>query len=156
MINFQLSSTDNLPVSSEHTTTQNFSARGTSSQNLELTKQDFASQVSPGNAPTYGTTTSYQTQKTFQNSGTPSTYAAYSNNPSSTQSAYQNAVNSSNYSATATVTQSNFTSTFPQNASFSQTSPSASTSTTYNQPTTSSQVIYSSLIFTNIHHFYER
>ncbi|XP_020279901.1 protein lingerer isoform X2 [Pseudomyrmex gracilis] len=137
-----LSSTDNLPVSSEHTTSQNFSARGTTSQSLELTKQDFASQVSPGNAPTYGTTTSYQTQKTFQSSGTPSTYAAYSNNPSSTQSAYQNAVNSSNYSAT--VTQSNFTSTFPQNASFSQTSPSASTSTTYNQPTTTSQVYQSS------------
>lgn len=151
--NLQLSGTDNLPVSSEHSiSSQSFTARGSSSgQSLDITKQDFTSQVSPGNAPTYGPTTTYQSQKSsFQpSSGTPSTYNAYSANSQSSQSTFQTAsasANTNSYSATATVSQANYNSStsFPQsNAStFSQASPSASSSATsgYNQPTTSSQV----------------
>jgi len=152
--NFQLSSTDNLPVSSEHSiSSQNFTRGSSTGQSLDITKQDFTSQVSPGNAPTYGSTTTYQpSQKSsFQpSSGTPSTYNAYSNNQSS-QSTFQNAsaASTNSYSATATVSQASYNSTsFPQsNAStFNQASPSASASVTsgYNQPTTSSQVIISS------------
>lgn len=155
---FQLSNNDNLPVSSEHSiSSQSFTARGSSSgQSLDITKQDFTSQVSPGNAPTYGgPTTTYQSQKSsFQpSSGTPSTYNAYSTNSQSSQSTFQTAAaNTNSYSATATVSQTSYNSStsFPQsNAStFNQASPSASASATsgYNQPTTSSQV--------RITHFY--
>lgn len=157
-IYFQLSNADNLPVSSEHSiNSQSFAARGSSTgQSLDITKQDFTSQVSPGNAPTYGASTTYQaSQKSFQpSSGTPSTYNAYSTNSQSSQSTFQtaSAANTNSYSATATVSQASYNSStsFPQsNAStFSQASPSASASATsgYNQPTTSSQVIECKLI----------
>lgn len=152
IIYLQLSNSDNLPVSSEHSiNAQTFTARGSSTgQTLDITKQDFTSQVSPGNAPPYGTTTTYQSQKTFQTpTATPSTYNAYSTNAQSTQSSFQTASGTSanNYSATATVSQASYnsSSSFPQSntSTFSQASPSASVSATsgYNQPTTTNQVI---------------
>jgi hypothetical protein len=139
-------------VSSEHSiSSQSFTRGSSTSQNLDITKQDFTSQVSPGNAPTYGTTTTYQTsQKSFQpSSGTPNTYNTYSTNNQSSQSTFQtaSAANTNNYSATATVSQASYNSStsFPQSntSTFSQASPSASASATsgYNQPTTSSQVM---------------
>lgn len=152
IIYLQLSNSDNLPVSSEHSiNAQTFTARGSSTgQTLDITKQDFTSQVSPGNAPPYGTTTTYQSQKSsFQApTATPSTYNAYSTNAQSAQSSFQTASGTSanSYSATATVSQASYnsSSSFPQSntSTFSQASPSASASATsgYNQTTTTNQV----------------
>lgn len=152
IIYLQLSNSDNLPVSSEHSiNAQTFTARGNSTgQTLDITKQDFTSQVSPGNAPPYGTTTTFQSQKSsFQApTATPSTYNAYSTNAQSAQSSFQTASGTSanSYSATATVSQASYnsSSSFPQSntSTFSQASPSASASATsgYNQTTTTNQV----------------
>lgn len=138
-------------MSSEHSiNAQSFAARGSGAgQTLDITKQDFTSQVSPGNAPTYGTTTTYQPQKSFQApTATPSTYNAYSTNAQSAQSSFQAAsgTGANSYSATAPVTQASYnsSSSFPQsNAStFSQASPAPASATSgYNQPTTTNQVI---------------
>lgn len=151
IIYLQLSNSDNLPVSSEHSiSAQTFTARGSSTgQTLDITKQDFTSQVSPGNAPPYGTTTTYQSQKSsFQApAATPNTYNAYSTNAQSAQSSFQTASGTSanSYSATATVSQASYnsSSSFPQSntSTFSQASPSASVTSGYNQPTTTNQVI---------------
>ncbi|XP_015433940.1 PREDICTED: protein lingerer isoform X2 [Dufourea novaeangliae] len=150
-----LSNSDNLPVSSEHSiNAQSFTTRGSSTgQTLDITKQDYTSQVSPGNAPSYGTTTAYQSQKsTFQTpNATPSTYNAYSTNAQSAQSSFQTASGTSanSYSTTATVSQASYnsSSSFPQSntSTFSQASPSTPASATsgYNQPTTTNQVYQS-------------
>lgn len=152
-LTFQLSNSDSLPVSSEHSiNAQSFAARGSSTgQTLDITKQDFTSQVSAGNAPTYGTTTTYQSQKSFQTpTATQNTYNAYSTNAQSAQSSFQTAsgTNANSYSATATVSQPSYnsSSSFPQSntSTFSQASPSApaSAASGYNQPTTTNQVIF--------------
>lgn len=118
---------------------------------MDISKQDFTSQVSPGNAPpTYGgAATTYQSQKSsFQpSSGTPSTYNVYSTNNQSSQSTFQTSsiANANNYSTPATVSQTNYnvSTSFPQSntSTFSQASPSASATSGYNQATTTSQVI---------------
>lgn len=153
-----MSSSENLPASSDHTLTSQQSGYPTRSsatgQSLDITKQDFTSQVSPGNVSAYGSATSYQSQKTsYQgSSAAPNSYNAYSSNSQTAQSSFPS-VTGNNYSTTTTVAQPSYntSSTYPQsNAStYSQSSPSvaASASTGYNQSVANNQVCLTLLYF---------
>ena len=124
---------------------QNYSNRGsTTTQSVDISKQDFTTQVSPNNATTYGSTASYPSQKTsYQPSNaTPNSYNTYSGSTQSFPSVTGGNTNS--YSATVSVSQASYNTSYPQSstASFSQASPSVSVSASavYNQTTTANQV----------------
>ncbi|XP_051162181.1 protein lingerer isoform X2 [Leptopilina boulardi] len=148
----QMLANDSLSSSDHSLNSQSFTNRGSATtQSLDISKQDFTSQVSP-NATNYGSTATYPSQKTsFQAQNTTSnSYNVYSTSTQSAQSFPSVTVgNSNSYSATVSVSQASYntSASYPQSssASFSQVSPSVSVSAAavYNQPATTNQTYQS-------------
>lgn len=153
----QMLANDSLSSSDHSLNSQSFTNRGCpTTQSLDISKQDFTSQVSPS-ATNYGSTVTYSSQKaSFQaQTATPNSYSAYSSVTPAAQSFPSVTVgNSNSYSATVSVSQASYNTSaaYPQSssASFSQVSPSTSVSATgvFNQTATSNQTYQSTNAYT--------